>query len=63
MDDKENVVLVLEAMKMENVLKLLGEGIVASVEVNVGNTVEKNQVLLEIEWKLCRIYFYLSILD
>lgn len=39
--------LILEAMKMENILKSSGEGVVKSVKVKKGDTVEKNQVLIE----------------
>lgn len=39
--------LILEAMKMENILKSPGEGTVKSVKVKKGDTVEKNQVLIE----------------
>lgn len=39
--------LILEAMKMENILKSPGEGVVKSVKVKKGDTVEKNQVLIE----------------
>ncbi len=39
--------LILEAMKMENILKSAGEGVVKSVNVKKGDTVEKNQVLIE----------------
>jgi biotin carboxyl carrier protein len=39
--------LILEAMKMENILKSPGEGIVKLVKVKKGDTVEKNQVLIE----------------
>ncbi len=39
--------LILEAMKMENILKSPGEGVVKSVKVNRGDIVEKNQVLIE----------------
>ena len=41
--------LVLEAMKMENVLKSPGEGIVKTVTVKKGDKVEKNQVLIEFQ--------------
>ena len=41
--------LVLEAMKMENVLKSPGAGTVKAVEVADGEAVEKNQVLIELE--------------
>jgi biotin carboxyl carrier protein len=39
--------LILEAMKMENIIKSPGEGIVKSVKVKKGESVEKNQVLIE----------------
>ncbi len=39
--------LILEAMKMENILKSAGDGVVKSVKVKKGDTVEKNQVLIE----------------
>jgi biotin carboxyl carrier protein len=34
-------------MKMENMLKSPGDGIVKTVKVKKGDTVEKNQVLIE----------------
>lgn len=46
---KGDEVLVLEAMKMENVLKAPGDGIVKSISVKKGDAVEKNQVLLVLE--------------
>lgn len=39
--------LILEAMKMENILKSPGEGIVKQVKVKKGDSVEKGQVLVE----------------
>jgi biotin carboxyl carrier protein len=39
--------LVLEAMKMENVLKSPGDGTVKSIKVKRGDSVEKNQVMIE----------------
>ena len=39
--------LVLEAMKMENVLKAPGNGTVKSIKVKRGDSVEKNQVMIE----------------
>lgn len=39
--------LVLEAMKMENVIKSPGEGIVKKIIINKGTAIEKNQVLIE----------------
>jgi biotin carboxyl carrier protein len=44
-----DALLILEAMKMENVLKSPGEGIVKSVTVKKGDKVEKNQVLIEFQ--------------
>lgn len=41
--------LILEAMKMENVLKSAGEGVVKSITVKKGDKVEKNQVLVEFQ--------------
>lgn len=41
--------IVLEAMKMENTLTALGDGVVKSVSVIKGEKVEKNQLLIEIE--------------
>jgi biotin carboxyl carrier protein len=40
-------VLILEAMKMENVLKSSGEGTVKTLNVKKGDRVEKGQVLIE----------------
>jgi biotin carboxyl carrier protein len=39
--------LILEAMKMENIIKSPGEGTVKKVKVKKGESVEKNQVLIE----------------
>ncbi len=47
--EKGDPVLVLEAMKMENVLKSTASGIVSSIEVEQGNAVEKGQVLVKFE--------------
>ena len=41
--------LILEAMKMENVLKAVGEGVVQSIEKVKGDTVEKNEVIVIME--------------
>ncbi len=43
---KGDQLMILEAMKMENVLKASGDGTVKSVEVSKGQSVEKNQVLI-----------------
>jgi biotin carboxyl carrier protein len=46
---KGDPVIVLEAMKMENILKSPADGIVKKVNVEVRQAVEKNQVLLVFE--------------
>jgi biotin carboxyl carrier protein len=43
---KGDAIMILEAMKMENVLKSPGEGVVKSIVVKQGDSVEKNQVLI-----------------
>jgi biotin carboxyl carrier protein len=44
---KGDALLVLEAMKMENILKSPADGIVKKISVKKGMAVEKNQVLIE----------------
>lgn len=44
---KDQSLVILEAMKMENVLKAQADGIVQSIEVKKGQAVEKNQVLIK----------------
>jgi biotin carboxyl carrier protein len=34
-------------MKMENIIKSPGEGVVKSIKVKKGQSVEKNQILIE----------------
>lgn len=46
---KDDKIIVVEAMKMENVLKSPVSGTVKSVKVKEGTAVDKNTVLLEIE--------------
>lgn len=41
--------LVLSAMKMENIILAQGEGVVKSIEVNKDDTVEKGQLIIEME--------------
>lgn len=41
--------LILEAMKMENVIKSNGEGLIKSILITEGQTVEKNQLLIEFD--------------
>jgi biotin carboxyl carrier protein len=44
---KGDNLLVLVAMKMENVIKSSGSGVIKTLKVMSGQIVEKNQVLLE----------------
>ena len=46
---KGDSVLILEAMKMENVIKAEGPATVKSISIKKGAAVEKNQVLVEFE--------------
>lgn len=46
---KGQALLVLEAMKMENVLKAESDTIIKSIECTQGQAVEKNEVLIEFE--------------
>ena len=43
---KDQALVILEAMKMENVLKAQADGVVQNIEVKQGQAVEKNQVLI-----------------
>jgi biotin carboxyl carrier protein len=46
---KGDKLLVLEAMKMENIIKAAGDGKVARIAVDKGQAVDKNQTLIEFE--------------
>jgi biotin carboxyl carrier protein len=46
---KGDALLILEAMKMENVLKSHGDGVVKSVHIKKGDAVDKAQLLIEME--------------
>lgn len=46
---KGDPLLVLEAMKMENVLKAQGDAIIKSIEVKKGDAVEKGSVLIKFQ--------------
>lgn len=46
---KGESVLILEAMKMENILKSPGDGKIKKIVVEQGQAVEKNQILVEME--------------
>ena len=47
--EKGTPLLILDAMKMENVLKADGEGVVKSIEIMRSQAVDKGQVLIEME--------------
>jgi biotin carboxyl carrier protein len=46
---KGDAVLILEAMKMENIIKSPADGTVKSIGINKGNAVEKNAILVNFE--------------
>ncbi len=46
---KGDTLMVLEAMKMENVLKSPTDGVIKSIEIEKGIAVEKNQILITFE--------------
>ena len=46
--EKGDPLLILEAMKMENVIKAPGNGIIKKIHVEKGNPVEKNELLVEL---------------
>lgn len=45
--EKDQPLLILEAMKMENVLKAPADATIQTIKVDKQNTVDKNQVLIE----------------
>lgn len=44
---KGDAIMILEAMKMENIIKSPGEGVVKTIKVKKGDSVEKNQILIQ----------------
>jgi biotin carboxyl carrier protein len=46
---KGDALLVLEAMKMENIIRSTGAGVVKKIHVKKGVAVEKSQVLIRFE--------------
>ena len=46
---EDDALLILEAMKMENVLTAPRDGIIKSITANKGDAVEKNQLIIEFE--------------
>jgi len=47
--NKGDNLLILEAMKMENIIKASGNGVVKNININKKDAVEKNQLLIEME--------------
>jgi biotin carboxyl carrier protein len=46
---KGDAMLILEAMKMENILKAPSDGVIKKIQILKGDKVEKNQVLIRME--------------
>jgi biotin carboxyl carrier protein len=46
---EDSPLLILEAMKMENVITSPREGVIKSISVKVGETVDKKQLLISFE--------------
>ena len=46
---KGDTILILEAMKMENVLKASGDGKIKAIKISAKQNVEKNQIMIEFE--------------
>lgn len=46
---KGDTLLILVAMKMENAIKAIGDGVVKNIKVKTGETVEKNHIIMEFE--------------
>jgi biotin carboxyl carrier protein len=44
---KGDPIMILEAMKMENILKSPGDGVVKAIKVKLRDNVEKGQVLIQ----------------
>ena len=46
---KGDPLIVLEAMKMENIIKAEGQGVIGKIQVKEGDVVEKNAVLISVK--------------
>jgi biotin carboxyl carrier protein len=46
---KNDPLLILEAMKMENIIKAPADGLVSKVTISTGQAVEKNELLIEFD--------------
>jgi biotin carboxyl carrier protein len=49
--EKDQAIMILEAMKMENILKSPQNGIIKNIKVKKGQSVEKNQVLIDFDFE------------
>ncbi|GLR15802.1 acetyl-CoA carboxylase biotin carboxyl carrier protein subunit [Portibacter lacus] len=47
--DEDQPLVILEAMKMENIIKANGKGVVKSIKIKKGDKVEKAQLMIEID--------------
>ena len=47
--NKGDTLLIIEAMKMENAIKAPYDAVINNIMVNENSTVEKDQILMEIE--------------
>ena len=47
--EKDDPLVVLEAMKMENMLKSPADGVISAINIEKGDTVEKNRILVNFE--------------
>jgi len=47
--EKDQPLIILEAMKMENIIKASGTGKIAAIHAKKGTNVEKNELLIEFE--------------
>jgi biotin carboxyl carrier protein len=45
--EQGEAIMILEAMKMENILKSPQKGIIKTIKVKKGQSVEKNQILIQ----------------
>jgi len=46
---EDDPLLILEAMKMENVITSPRDGVIKSINMSIGNTIDKGQLLIEFE--------------
>ncbi|HMG15194.1 MAG TPA: acetyl-CoA carboxylase biotin carboxyl carrier protein subunit [Saprospiraceae bacterium] len=46
---KGDALVILEAMKMENIIKASGDGIIETINIIKGSSVDKNQIMLKLK--------------